>query len=141
MALLRFWTPGSPAQSRTVQHGPAQSSTVQQLFWTAVLEVPKLQIPITFSSHLRLRCFLAFRNRHNMSFHILMSIPSWVLLFLGERQSKPHGVLSHTRPTWVLSPMARQGLGIPPVSPLGPCCCGDCSWRGARHIHSKKFLQ
>src|SRR5579875_2662482 len=106
--LCHFEDSGLPG----VQHSPAQSSTVQHLFWTALPEVPKLQMSITFSSHLRLRCSLAFRIRHNMRLHILMSIFSCVLLFVGERRSQPHQVLSHSRPTRVLSPMAK--LKSPP---------------------------
>ena len=126
MPLLRFGTPGVASQSSTVQHSPAQ-------FWTALLQVPKLEVSITFSSHLRLRCFLAFRNRDDMSLHILMSIPSWLLVSVGERRSQPPGVLSHTRPTRVPSPMEPQVPGVTPGSPLCSWCCGHSSWGGARH--------
>ena len=50
------------------------------------------------------------------------------------------GALTHTRITWVLSPMAPQVPGVTPGSPLCPWCCGHSLRRGARHSHSSSHF-
>src|SRR4051794_18138707 len=72
---------------------------------------------ITFSSHLLLRCALAFRNRDDMSYSFLMSNLLWLLVSMGE------GCLQRPR-------------SIPSLSPLG---CPHLSTTRLRHYSGVPF--
>ena len=53
---------------------------------------------------------------------------------MGGRRSQRLEALTHTRITWVLSPMGPQVPGVTLGSPLCPWCCGHFSRRGARYV-------
>lgn len=64
-----------------------------------------------------MRCSLASRNRGNMSFHNLMSIPSWLLVSVGERRLQRPGSSPTLGPLRFPSPWhpkARASLRCPP---------------------------
>jgi len=92
MPLPRYGTPGTVSQAR-----PALSldSTLLVPGQHCLLVPSYLPNLITFSSHLRLRCSLAFRNHDDMSHYCLMSIPSWLLVSVGQRRLHARGPFPH----------------------------------------------
>lgn len=84
---------------------------------SALSLLPHLQTIITFSSHLRLRCSLALWNHNDTSLLIPMSIPSWLLVSVGERRLQRPGSLPTLGPLGSphqRHPKARASLRCPP---------------------------
>ena len=120
----------------------ATSSTVLSLttVFTVLGAVPRqrpTQNVMTFCSHLRLRCFLAFRNRDDMSVHILMSIPSWLLDSVDRR------CLQHPGSSTTLGPLGfrHQWRHKSRASLRGPPCAHGVAGTPHREVRDTKPYQ
>jgi hypothetical protein len=100
--------------------------------WALSKGIAPIQIGISPTSHLRLRCSWVFYNPGALFYSKLMALPSWLFSFCRWEAFPMLRVLIHARITWRFSPMAPQVPGVTLRFPSCPWWFGHSSWRGAQ---------